>query len=100
MAPSKDKAAERESLLLREAFARSSMGAFTVWCLFGIIALFKGGMSYQLAAKTTLDRGPIAAITLAAFFIAAVFWRRYIYFTLVRRSSIYTLFMALTAKTS
>lgn len=96
----KDKAAERESLLLREAFALSSMGAFAAWGLVGIAALlFQEGLAYQLTARTTLERGPTLALAVLAFLIAAAFWRRYVHFALIRRSSIYTLFMALTAKT-
>ncbi|MFC3832847.1 MULTISPECIES: hypothetical protein [Deinococcus] len=95
----KDKAAERESLLLREAFALSTLGVFVLWSVVGVAAAINGGLAFRIdAAKTMLDRGPTIAITVAALILAFVFWRRYRRFALQRRSSIYTLFMALTAK--
>ena len=96
----KDKAAERESLLLREAFALSTLGVFVSWAVVGVAAVFKGGLAFRIDATTRilLDRGSTIAITGAALVLAFVFWRRYRRFLLLRRSSIYTLFMALTAK--
>lgn len=96
----KDKAAERESLLLREAFALSSFGAFTCWTVVSLLAVIKGGLAFQLNATSslTLSREVTLAIMTAALTLAYLFWRRYVRFALQRRSSIYTLFMALTAK--
>lgn len=96
----KDKAAERESLLLREAFALSTLGVFVLWTVVCVVAAFKGSLIFQIDAvtRTVLDRGVTSAIAGIALALAFVFWRRYRRFALQRRSSIYTLFMALTAK--
>lgn len=97
----KDKTAERESLHVRAAFARSSMVVFALLSLLSLLSLLNGGLSVRVTdSPEMLGTGMSVVVTVFAGLAAYAFWVRFKYFTLLRRSSIYTLFMALTVKAS
>lgn len=95
----RDKTAERESLHVRAAFACSSMAIFALLSLVAVLSLLVGGLTVRVSGKAE-DLGPASTIAVAAFagWAFYAFWLRYREFSLLRRSSIYTLFMALTVK--
>lgn len=88
-----------ESLYVRVAFVRSNM---VVFALLALVALLSSVSSNGLAIRIDnnleiLDPSLSIPISIISIFIAFIFWDRYKYYTLLRRSSIYVLFMALTA---
>lgn len=95
----RDKTAERESLHVRAAFACGSMVIFALLSLVATLAFLDGGLAVRVTDKAeALDTSLTAAIAVFAGWASYAFWLRYKEFSLLRRSSIYTLFMALTVK--
>lgn len=97
----RDKTAERESLHVRAAFARSSMVVFALLALVALLSFWSGGLAVRVTSTTEVLSPVMSAVV--AFFAglaAYAFWVRFKSFTLLRRSSIYTLFMALTVKSN
>ena len=96
----RDKTAERESLHVRAAFALSSMVVFALLTLVALLSLGVGGIALRVSPSSREVLGPAMSVLVLLFACLATyaFWKRFEYFTLLRRSSIYTLFMALTVK--
>lgn len=95
----KEKASERESLIAREGFAKTSLGAFLLSALIVVSTVIHGGLHWRFTAGAGVL--PVAATLIVAailLVVAAVFWRRYVFFHCLKMTSTYAMFLALTTK--
>ncbi|WP_407543383.1 hypothetical protein Q0M94_26000 (plasmid) [Deinococcus radiomollis] len=96
----KEKVSERDSLIAREGFAKTSLGAFLLSALSVLSTVMRGGLHWRLATGSgSLSVAATLIVGLLLLLIAAVFWRRYVFFHGLKVTSTYALFLALTTKT-
>lgn len=91
------KTAERDSLMAREGFHKTSMTAFAIVSLAVLASLFGGGAKLQLTSGNYLTLNLfISAIAFGFFLIATlVFWRGYAFFNRLKINNILVLAMTL-----
>ena len=91
------KTAERDSLMAREGFHKTSMTAFAIVSLAVLASLFGGGVKLQLTSGNYLTLNLfISAIAFGFLLIATlVFWRGYAFFNRLKINNILVLAMTL-----
>lgn len=91
--------AERDSMLAREGFHKTSMVAFGIDALVVFVTLFAGGTRLQLAAGSyySLNFACSLLLFLALVVMTLVFWRGYTFFNRLKINN--TLLLAMTLRT-
>lgn len=93
---------ERNSLVVREGFYKSSITAFGILALIFIATLFGGGISLQITAEEIQPLGYLftALMILLSGALLVLFWNRFCFYNRLKINSIYLTFLAITAKPS
>lgn len=92
-----EKSAERDILMAREGFFKSSMVSFTILFLVLLISLFWGGVRIQLDSGVCTHLQPSSTAVLAGCVLGltVIFWRRFIFFNRAKINAVYFSFLAL-----
>lgn len=93
------KIAERDSLITREGFHKTSMVAFAIVTITILASLFSGGMKLQLTVGDYFSLSFLASIIGFMLFliITIVFWRGFVFFNRLKINNILLLAMTLRA---
>jgi hypothetical protein len=87
---------ERDSLLAREGFAKTSTAAFAILTLVLAASLFKGGATVNLMQTSPyrLDVGVTIGLSIVTLFATWLFWLRFLFFRRLKTNNIQVLFLA------
>lgn len=95
----REKTAERESLVAREGFAKTSFGAFVLAAGAMVAMGLRGGLHWRLAnGSGEISLASTLLLAVVLLLVAAVFWRRYVFFHGLKMTNTYTMFLALTVR--